>query len=281
MTAVPQRAGVRPALGHQALRRALSAVAALSIVMACANGTDAPGRERMLRIAAASDLRLPLADIVRAFSAQAPDVRVEPTFAASGTLFAQIANKAPFDLFLSADLDYPRRLVGQGLGEESALFEYALGRLSMWVGPHVAIGREAITMAILANPSIRHVAIANPRTAPYGRAAEAALRTTGLWEAVSPKLVLGDSVSHAASFVESGAADAGLLSATYASSPASAEKGRHIDVPPDAYPPIEQGGLIVPWGDQVTARAFRDFLLGAEGQGVLRRYGFAPPRDRR
>jgi molybdate transport system substrate-binding protein len=121
----------------------------------------------------------------------------------------------------------------------------------------------------------RRIAIANPRHAPYGRAAEAALRNAGVWADVERRLVLGENIAQAAQFVHSGAADAGVIAKSIATAPSMRNLGRAWDVPEDAYPQITQGGLILPWArSRDAAVRFRDFLLSGEGRQVLASYGF-------
>ena len=157
----------------------LARVALLLLVglAATAAGHQRPaqaGETRTLRVAAAADLRVVFADIAAAFEQQNPDVKVEVTYGSSGNFYSQLSSRAPFDLFLSADLDYPRRLVEQGLSVPNSEFSYAVGALVLWVPKASPIAVEKGIEALL-DPSARKIAIANPRHAPYGRAAEAAI----------------------------------------------------------------------------------------------------------
>jgi molybdate transport system substrate-binding protein len=230
-----------------------------------------------VRVAAASDLKFPLDELVTAFKRRRPDVTVAATYGSSGNFHAQLQNRAPFDVFLSADAEYPRRLREKGLARGD-VFPYAIGRLAVWVPKGSSLDIEGQGLRALLAPEARHIAIANPRHAPYGRAAEAALRTLGLFEALQPRLVYGENVAQAAQFAQTGAADAGILALSLALAPALRENGRHAEVPRDAYPAITQAGLILRWAhDREAARAFRDFLLGPEGRATLERYGFGLP----
>ena len=176
-------------------------------------------------------------------------------------------------MFLSADVAYPRKLASAGFGTGNSVFSYAVGRLAVWVpaasplDPATAL-REA---------SVKHVAIANPQHAPYGRAAQAALRTLGLYQAVEPKLVLGENIAQTLQFVESGAAEAGIVALSLALAPPVRARGRYWEIPPDAYPRIEQGGIILK--DSPAARDFRAFLLSAGGRRILQQYGFFVPGE--
>jgi molybdate transport system substrate-binding protein len=228
-----------------------------------------------VRVAAAADLKFALDEIVEAFRGQHPDISVEVTYGSSGNFYAQLTNRAPYDLFLSADMDYPRHLIGQGLAPADAEFLYGVGRIVIWVPQSSSIDVEKLGMQSLLSPKVRKIAIANPRHAPYGRAAEAAMKSMGVYENVHDHLVLGDSVLQAAQFVESGAADIGIISRSHALAPSMRSKGRFWEVPVDAYPRREQGGVIMSSAqDHSAAAALRDFILGREGKAVLSRYGF-------
>jgi molybdate transport system substrate-binding protein len=227
-------------------------------------------------VAAAADLQFALADVKAAFVQAHPGVQVTATFGASGAFFAQIANGAPFDVFLSADEDYPQKLVQAGLAQPGDLFRYSRGHLVLWVPKASPLAIERLGMKALLEPGARKVAIANPRHAPYGRAAEAAMAKLGLLEAVRPRLVYGENISQTAQFVQSGAADIGILALSLAKGPALAAAGRFVEVPEEAYPALNQGGLLLARAKgNAAARAFCDFLRSHEGVAILKRYGFA------
>jgi molybdate transport system substrate-binding protein len=200
------------------------------------------------------------------------------TLGASGSLYAQIANGAPVDLFLSADTLAPARIEAAGLALPGSLFTYALGRLVVWVPRSSGLDLERRGLAALLDPSVRKVAIANPSLAPYGRAAEAALRQAGLSEALAGKLVLGESVAQAAQFAESGNAQAALLPLSLALAPPLSTEGRSWEVPASAHPSIEQAGVIPRSARSPgLARDFAAFLRGPAGRAVLERSGYALP----
>ncbi|MCS7312159.1 MAG: molybdate ABC transporter substrate-binding protein [Acidobacteria bacterium] len=240
-------------------------------------------RVRHLRVAAAADLRYAMEDLVRVFRQRHPDVAVEVVYGSSGSLYAQILNRAPFDVFFSADAEYPRRLAAQGLAlPGSRPFLYGVGFIVLWARRESSVDVERLGMTVLQDPSVRRIAIANPQHAPYGRAAVAALKYFGMYDAVVRKLVYGENISQAAQFVQSGAADIGILALSLALAPALRDTGRYWKIPPVAYPPIEQAGMILPWAqDPAAAQAFRDFVLSAEGQAILARYGFEKPGGRK
>ena len=237
-----------------------------ALTLACSR--PAPG---VLSVAAAADLQFALNDLSRDFRSAHPSVDLRIACGSSGNFFAQIQNHAPFDVFLSADLEYPRRLVQSGIGTPASVFVYALGRLVVWVPASSAFDPATALQA----SGVRHLAIADPEHAPYGRAADAALRSLGLIDRVKSKLVLGENVSQALEFVESGAADAGILPLSLALAPPVRSQGRYWEIPATAYPKIEQAGMIVK--DSPAAREFRSWLLSARGARVLERYGFSLP----
>jgi molybdate transport system substrate-binding protein len=218
-------------------------------------------------------------DLVVAFAKARPDIAVSVSYGSSGNFLSQVSNGAPFDLFFSADIEYPRRLAEAGLAPTGSEFLYAVGRIVVWV-PSASRVQVSQGVKALTAPAVRRIAIANPRHAPYGRAAEAALRAAGVYEAVKDKLVLGENVAQTAQFVQSGAADAGIIALSLAIAPALVNEGRYFEVPLDAYPRMEQGGIILGRArDLEAARAFRDFVLGTHGRATLKRYGFFLPGE--
>jgi molybdate transport system substrate-binding protein len=228
-----------------------------------------------VRVAAAADLRFAMDEIVEAFRRERPAIRVQVTYGSSGNFYAQLSNRAPFDIFFSADMDYPRRLVQEGAAIPDSEFQYGVGRLVVWVPRTSSLDIETLGMRALLSPSVRKIAIANPRHAPYGRAAEAAMKSFGIYDRVKDRLILGDSVMQTAQFVQSGGADVGIISRSLALAPRLRDQGRMWEVPIDAYPRREQGGVILSWAqDRAAAEAFRDFVLAESGKAVLRRHGF-------
>ena len=152
---------------------------------------------------------------------------------------------APFDLFLSADLSYPKKLVAAGVADGATEFLYSRGYLVLWVPKASPIPVEQLGMKALLHPAAKKVAIANPRVAPYGRAAEAALAKLGMLEALQPRLVFGENIAQTAQFVQTGAADIGILALSLAKAPVMAAAGRFWALPEDAHPPLDQGGVIL------------------------------------
>jgi molybdate transport system substrate-binding protein len=255
------------------LRRAL-----LLIVLLFAWNLRAEEAPKPLLIAAASDLKFALDDVLVEFRKAHPEHDTKVTYGSSGTLFAQIDNGAPFDIFLSADVKFPRQLIERGRAEKDSLFPYAVGHLVVWVPNESKLDVAQLGAKALLDPGVRKVAIANPAVAPYGAAAAAALKTLGVHEAVISKLVLGENVAQAAQFVQSGAADAGVISLSLALSPKLKDAGRWWEVPADAFPKLEQAGVIrTGAANRAGAAQLRAFLTTPAGRTILQRYGFALP----
>lgn len=232
-----------------------------------------------LRVAAAADLRYAMAELVTAWEAARPEVPVDVTFGSSGTFVAQISEGAPFDVYFSADVQYPRQLEAAGLAAPDTTRLYAIGQIVVWAPAASALDVPGRGLQVLADPSVRFVAIANPEHAPYGRAAVAAMQSAGVYEAVEAKLVLGENVAQAAQFVDSGNADVGVIALSLALAPEVRDRGRYAPVDLDAYPRLEQGAVVLA-GAQHPAQAedFLDFVLGPTGRQVLDRYGFLMPQ---
>jgi molybdate transport system substrate-binding protein len=230
-----------------------------------------------LRVAAAADLQPVLPPILAQFEAQT-GTHVEATYQASAVLTTQILNGAPFDLFLSADLSFPKRLMDAGVadaGGSSAPVIYANGTLVLWESKDSHLSPPSL--ALLSDPGLKRLAIANPDRAPYGRAAVAALTRLKLYDALKPKLVTAENIAQTAQFVDSGNADAGLISLTSAMTPRLAASGTYFVVPRDLYPPIEQGAVIVKASSQRdAAQKLLDFVLSAPVQAELAKSGLTP-----
>jgi len=238
------------------------------------------GSPRELRVAAASDLKFAMDEIVQEFQKEPPETTVKTTYGSSGNFYSQLSNQAPFDLFFSADIGYPRKLNEQGLTLPGSEFLYAIGRIVLWVPKSSPIQVEQLKMEALKHASVRHVAIANPKHAPYGKAAEAALRSSGLYEAVQTKLVFGENISQTLQFVQSGNAEIGIVALSLAAAPSVKGEGSYWEVPVDSYPRLEQGGVILRRARDVkAAQSFRDFVTGLKGRPLLRRYGFYLPGE--
>jgi molybdate transport system substrate-binding protein len=254
----------------------LSSFLVIMALAGCACG--ARPKQVSISVAAAADLRYALDEVCAAYRAQNPNVDVQAIYGSSGNIYSHISNKAPYDVFLSADVEYVRRLAREGFVDPGEVFVYAVGRIVVWAPASSPLDVAALRMRALAADSVKHVAIADPQHAPYGRAAEAAMRSAGVYDAAAPKLVYGENIAQTLEFVESGAADVGIVALSLALAPQAAAKGKFWEVPLDAYPRLEQGGAVLKSSKSPeAARAFVHFLRSGKGAETLRRYGFSIP----
>jgi len=248
---------------------ALGSVAVLLAAVACPQGQE-------IRVAAAADLKFAMGELSEKFEKQS-GTKVNVTFGSSGNFFSQLQNGAPFDLFFSADIEYPRKLEAAGLAEPGTLYEYAVGRIVIWTP---ADGKPDVAKQgwkTLVDARVEKIAIANPEHAPYGRAAVAALQKAGIYESVKAKLVYGENISQAAQFVQSGNAQAGIVAMSLAVSPAM-NNGKRWEIPADMHPVIEQGAIVLKDArNSDAARSFLEFVKSATGRAILAKYGFEFP----
>lgn len=269
-----QRPGPEPAmrLGLAGLVAALG----LLILLLVAGPAQA---ERPPTVAAASDLQFAIEDLAERFTEETGQ-RVRLNFGSSGNFRRQIAQGAPFELYMSADEAYVEALHEAGYLENDGDL-YAIGRVVLITRKGVAVNPEAGLAglgAALEAGEIRRFAIANPEHAPYGVAAMEALRSAGLWEAVQPHLVLGENVSQAAQFALSPDADGGIVAWSLALAPSLDRRSDWALIPEERHAPLRQRMALVK-GAGETARAFYDFILSAPGRAVLAEYGFITPDE--
>jgi molybdate transport system substrate-binding protein len=247
------------------------------LLMPSISSPQAQSANREINVAAAADLSAALQELVAIYEKRT-HVAVKLSFGASGALTQQIQNGAPFDVFFSADMDYPRQLIAAGQADGATLYRYAVGRLVLWVPADSPLDVEHKGMDVLLDPSVKKISMANPQHAPYGRAAAATLKHYGLYEKVSDRLVLGENISQAAQFVESGNAQVGFVALAHAMAPAMQGKGKYWIVPAEAYPPLDQGVVLISHAlHRQDAEAFLGFVETEEASGLLRRYGFTSP----
>lgn len=230
-------------------------------------------------IAAASDLKFALDDIAKEFQASTGrSVRI--TYGSSGNFFRQIAQAAPFEIFLSADEDFVFKLADQGLTVDRGAL-YATGRIVMFSptgSPVVADERMVDLTRAVGDGRLTKFAIANPEHAPYGRAAMQALQKVGLWSAIEPKLVLGENVSQAAQFATSGSTQGGSFAYSLALAPVFADKGKFVLIPEDLHDPLRQR-MVLTRKATPAAREFYRYLQQPAARTVFRRYGFVLPGE--
>ncbi len=265
----------------------------LLIFVALASATPSPGKAPValsassqapqkscgtLNVAAASDLSYAMDEIAGNFE-KATGCTVKVSAGSSGNFLSQIENGAPFDLFFSADIEYPKKLENEGLAAKESTYLYAVGKIVLWVRDDSRLD-VSNGLALLRDPSIRRISIANPLHAPYGRAAEQALRKAGMYDAVKDRLVLGENISQAAQFVDSGNADVGILALSLVQSPQLKGKGRAWKIPENLYSPIEQGAVVL--RDSQNPQAAQRFLAYVKSSAArlqLERYGFTLPQS--
>jgi molybdate transport system substrate-binding protein len=226
-----------------------------------------------ITVAAAADLQYAMRDIAARYEKESGKT-VKLVYGSSGNFFQQIQNGGPFDLFFSANLDYAKKLDAAGLAEPGSLYEYATGKIVLWVPAESKVDLKRGLSALL-DPAVKKIAIANPQHAPYGQAAVAAMKKENIYDRVADKLVLGENISQAASFAVSGSADVGIVALSLALSPNMKEKGRYVEVPAADYPAIEQGCVVLKASTKKDlARAFLEFVKMPAVAEILRTYGF-------
>lgn len=231
------------------------------------------GAAQAITVAAAADLQFAMQDVAAGFHRQTGK-EVKLIYGSSGTFFQQIQNGAPFDMFFSANLDYPRRLESSGLIASGSYYPYARGKIVVWVANDSKVNIDSGLKSLL-DSAVTKIAVANPRHAPYGQAAVAAMQSEGIYEKVKEKLVFGENISQTASFVVSGAADVGVVALSLALSPNLKDEGRYAEIPATEYPPIEQACVILNSSkDKETAKQFLSYIKTAAVGATLKRYGF-------
>jgi len=229
-----------------------------------------------ITVAAAADLKFALSDIVAHFKQVNPTDEVDVVFGSSGKFHTQIQQGAPFDLYFSADIGYPRALAQAGLAA-SAVKPYAFGRIVLW---STTLDARQMTLSSLTDPQITRIAIANPKHAPYGKRAEEALRAAGVWASVKPKLIFGENISHTAQFVQTGNAPVGIIALSLAVNPELAGKGGYWLIPDTLHEPLEQGFIVTQRAkDNALAHRFAQYMDSKTARTIMTQYGFVLPTE--
>jgi molybdate transport system substrate-binding protein len=229
-----------------------------------------------ITVAAAADLQFVMQEVGVRFQKETGK-SVKLIYGSSGNFAQQLQNGAPFDMFFSANLEYPKQLEAAGLTEPGTSYQYAIGKIVLWVPNDSKLDVSSGLKALL-NPSIKKIAVANPQHAPYGKAAVAAMQKENVYEQVKDKFVLGENISQTALFVVSGSADVGIVALSLALSPEMKDKGRYSEVPSTDYPPIEQACVTMRSSkNKALAQQFLKFIQSSPIKEVFEKYGFAIP----
>ena len=261
---------------NKGIRKSLSTVTVFMVLA----WTQTTARADEIVVVAASDLNFAIKEIVAEFEKQSPH-KVKLTLGSSGNFHSQIKNGAPFDVYFSADIQYPAELEKAGLTEPGTLFTYAIGRIVVWLPVKSPIDVDKLQSKAFFHPSVKKIAIANPEHAPYGRAAVAAFQHYGVYSQLKDKFVLGENISQTAQFIDTGAADIGVIALAIAVAPTVKARGKYWEIPLDAFPRMNQGAAILKAardkGNLAAARQFYDWIKSPSSQAILKRYGFFLP----
>jgi len=236
------------------------------------------GPARTVSIAAAANVAIGLDVVLHQFRALHPDIRVQVAYGSSGLFFQQLRDRAPYDMYMSSDYDFPRRLVEEGLALEGTEFHYARGTIALFSPDPSPVDVEKLGIRAILDRAIRVVAISDPAHTPYGRASEAALKSLGVYEQARAKLLPCQDTAQAARLVSVGTADLALVGTPLASSLAAQKLGRYWELPIDAYPPILEAGVILAWvHDRQAAMLLREFISSPESRATFQREGYILP----
>lgn len=247
------------------------------LLIVCFLGMAGTVHAETITIAAAADLKFALDEIITGFNKNRSGSEVQVVYGSSGKFNTQIRQEAPYDLYFSADIEYPRALARQGMSG-SDVKPYAVGRIVLWSSEMDA---TKMTLAGLADPKITKIAIANPKHAPYGKRAEEALRSAGVWDRVQSKLVYGENVSQTAQYVQSGNAQVGIIALSLALNPGLSGKGGYYLIPDSMHMPLEQGFIITRRGaHKPLAKQFAEYIGSKQARTVMTKYGFVLPGEK-
>jgi molybdate transport system substrate-binding protein len=238
-----------------------------------------PARAQEITIAAAADLRPALEEIASHFQALSA-AHIKTIYGSSGNFYQQIQNGAPFDLFFSANTDYPKKLESAGLTVPGTYYEYARGKIVLLVSANSKLDLKR-GLNVLLDPTVQKIAIADPSHAPYGQAAVAALKAENIYDQVSPKFVTGENISQTVSFVLSGAAAAGIVALSLALTPSTSSQVRFAEIPAHDYSPIQQACVVLRSSkNQSYATQFQSYVRSRDAATIFERYGFEVPADK-
>lgn len=247
-----------------------------SLLFVCAMLLALPAQAEKITIAAAADLKFAMDEIVTAFKKTNSADKIDVVYGSSGKFQTQIRQGAPYDLYFSADIKYPRELAKDGFAA-AEVQPYAFGRIVLW---SASMDATKLTLASLTDEMIARIAIANPQHAPYGKRAEEALRSSGMWEKVEPKLVYGENIAHTAQFVQTGNAQVGVIALSLAVNPELSSKGGYYLIPDKLHAPLEQGFIVTKRAEgNALAERFAEYMGSKLARGVMTKYGFVLPGE--
>lgn len=252
------------------MNRLLKSLAASMFIALCVplHAADA------ITIATAANVKPAMEELIARFKSQHADADVEAVYASSGKLSAQIREGAPFDLFFSADMAYVQQLADAGLAA-TPVKSYARGRIVLW---SATLDARKLTLADLVRAEFSKIAIANPRTAPYGARAEEALRASGVWEQIESRLVYGENIAQTAQFVQSGNALIGIIALSQALDSELAKRGGYALIPDTLHQPLDQGFIVAKRAAKnALALKFAAFIVTPEARGIIERHGYTIP----
>jgi molybdate transport system substrate-binding protein len=262
----------------KATRRTSVAVLALlaTLIFQLMPESAIEARAGEITVAAAADLTFVFKEVGARFQKETGN-SIKLSYGSSGNFISQIKNGAPYDMFFSADVSFPKKLEAAGLIEPGSLYEYATGKVVIWVPSKSKLDINQ-GLKVLLDPGIGKIAIANPVHAPYGAAAVAAMQHEGMYDQVKAKIIQGDNILQAAQFVESGNADVGLIALSLALAPPMKSAGHFVEIPSADYPPVIQAVVILKSAkDKDTAEKFLKFLKEPSTVAIMQQYGFVPP----
>jgi len=240
--------------------------------------TTSPLFAGQVTITAASDLQYAMKDIIAAFESKNQGDTVAAVYGSSGKAFSQIENGAPYDMFFSADISYPEKLKQSGMAISEPK-PYAIGRITLWVTKQSGLDVRN-GMKLLTDPRVKKIAIANPEHAPYGRSAKETFEHYKLYDNIKNKLVLGENIQQTAQFVQTGAADAGMIAYSLVLAPVLAKEGNYYLIPATAHKPIVQGYVrLKPAINNGCATKFEQFIGSPAARVIFKKYGFILPNE--
>lgn len=248
-------------------------VAILGLVGATLLAVASSAFAEKINIAAASDLKFAMDEIVTQFKNNNPVDDVNVIYGSSGKMFTQIQQDAPYDLYFSADISYPEKLAVEGFAAGPTT-PYAFGRIVLW-SPKTQLDASKLTLEDLTRSDITRIAIANPKHAPYGKRAEEALRAKNLWDKVETKLVYGENIAQTAQFVQTGNAQVGIIALSLALSAELLKQGNYWIIPETLHKPLKQGFIITKRAENnALAKRFSTYISSADARKIMVKYGF-------